>query len=107
MQAVEPIGGDEQQKTVRRDGRATPAGQTRQQRLFQQARQMEIQGRGSDPLHQLNRLLPVLAVDTHLVPVDRWSCGQAEGRDDAVGAVGVIQGLRIHLAELMALSIGT
>ena len=67
---------------------------------------MEIQGRGSDPLHQLNRLLPVLAVDTHLVPVDRWSCGQAEGRDDAVGAVGVIQSLRIHLAELMAPGIG-
>ena len=80
--------------------RATPSWQTLQNRSLQEGGKVQLHRRTSAALQKCHGSAPGLHIDADLVPVDRGCRGQLQAGQDAVGAIGVVQRLRLGGIQL-------
>ena len=87
------IGGGQQQQAVTRGGRGPTRGRQRcGHRALQQAETVEQQSRGRQLLRHRHGRIPILKIHHPLPPGHRLGGGHLQGGDQAIAAVGVVEG---------------
>ena len=61
---------------------------------------MQLHRRSGAALQQCHSSAPGLHINADLVPVHRWCRGQLQAGQDAIGAIGVVQRLRLRGIQL-------
>ena len=100
------VGRGQQQQAMlalRGAGTAQGPGQPRRHRRFEQGHVVEQQGAGRQPLERRQGLAPVVEAEHQLLPGHRLAGRQPQGRQDAIGAIGVVErrtGAGVQLQQL-------